>query len=120
MQAMELMQRAVATLDKHKAADIRVLGVTDVTSLADYFVIAGGNSSTQVKSLADYVEYELGEVGVKPLRTEGYGSAGWILMDYGAVVIHVFQPQMRQYYDLERLWQDGVPVDISDIIISEE
>ena len=121
MESKELMERVVKTLDTHKATDIKVLRVAEVTSLADYFVVAAGTSSTQVKSLIDYVDYELGEAGVKPLRTEGYGgSASWILMDYGTVVVHVFQPQARQYYDLERLWQDGTPVDISAITESEE
>ena len=95
------MERAVRALDTHKAEDIRVLKVTDVTSLADY------------------VDYELGLAGVSPLRTEGYDGANWILMDYAAVVVHVFLPKTRQYYDLERLWQDGTPVDLSDIIIEE-
>ena len=120
MEAKALREPAVRVLDTHKATDIRVLKVTEVTSLADYFVLAAGNSSTQVRALTDYVDFELGQQGVKPLRTEGYTSASWILMDYGTVVIHVFQPQTRQHYDLERLWQDGTPVDISDIIISEE
>lgn len=119
MEAKELMERVVRALDTHKAEDIRVLKVTDVTSLADYFVLAQGGSTTQVRALADYVDYELGQEGVSPLRTEGYDGANWILMDYATVVVHVFLPKTRQYYDLERLWQDGTPVDLSDIIIEE-
>ena len=72
-----------------------------------------------MRALADYVDYELGQEGVSPLRTEGYDGANWILMDYATVVVHVFLPKTRQYYDLERLWQDGTPVDLSDIIIEE-
>lgn len=119
MESKELMERIVKVLDSHKAADICAIQIKEVSSLADYFVVAGGNSSTQVKALTDYVDVALSEVGVTPLRTEGYGSASWILMDYGAVILHVFQPQARQYYDLERLWKDGTPVDLSGIIESE-
>ncbi|MBQ2780705.1 MAG: ribosome silencing factor [Clostridia bacterium] len=119
MESKELMERIVKVLDSHKAANICAIQIKEVSSLADYFVVAGGNSSTQVKALTDYVDVALSEEGVTPLRTEGYGSANWILMDYGAVILHVFQPQARQYYDLERLWKDGTPVDLSGIIESE-
>ncbi len=119
MESKELMERIVKVLDAHKAADICAIQIKEVSSLADYFVVAEGNSSTQVKALTDYVDVALTEAGVTPLRTEGYGSASWILMDYGAVIVHVFQPQARQYYDLERLWKDGTPVDLSGIIESE-
>ena len=74
MEAKDIAKSAVVSLDKHKAADIKVIGVTDITSLADYFIIAEGTSSTQVKALSDYVEFELGEQGVKPLRVEGYST----------------------------------------------
>ena len=79
MEAKDIAKSAVVSLDKHKAADIKVIGVTDITSLADYFIIAEGTSSTQVKALSDYVEFELGEQGVKPLRVEGYNASNWIL-----------------------------------------
>lgn len=111
MEAKEVVRQAVVSLDKHKAADIRIIGVTDITSIADYFVIAEGTSSTQVKALSDYVEEELGQQGVTPLRVEGYNASNWILMDYGTVLVHVFQRETRQFYDLERLWRDGSPLD---------
>ena len=107
MEAKDIAKSAVVSLDKHKAADIKIIGVTDITSLADYFIIAEGTSSTQVKALSDYVEFELGELGIKPLRVEGYNASNWILMDYGTVILHVFQGETRQFYDLERLWKDG-------------
>lgn len=107
MEAKDIVKNAVVSLDKHKAADIKIIGVTDITSLADYFIIAEGTSSTQVKALSDYVEFELGELGIKPLRVEGYNASNWILMDYGTVILHVFQGETRQFYDLERLWKDG-------------
>ncbi len=119
MEAKELTRCVVASLDKHKAADIRIIGVTDVTSLADYFVIAEGTSSTQVKALSDYVETELEEKGVTPLRVEGYNASNWILMDYGTVIVHVFQGETRQFYDLERLWKDGEQLPLSTFLPGE-
>lgn len=119
MQPRELCQQVVRSLDKHKATDIRVLHVTDLTSLADYFVIAEGTSSTQVKALTDYVEAELEEQGVTPLRTEGYQSSQWILQDYGTVIVHVFQKDTRAFYDLERLWKDGEELPAADFLESE-
>ncbi len=116
MEAKELVRQIAASLDRHKAADIRVIGVTDITSIADYFVIAAGTSSTQVKALSDYVETELGEKGVSPLRTEGYHSSTWILMDYGTVIVHIFQEETRRFYDLERLWKDGAPLALSEFL----
>lgn len=111
----------VSTLDKHLAKDIRMIDVEDVTSICDCFVIAHGNSSTQVKALSDYVEQELKEQhGIEPLRVEGYQSSNWILLDYGDVIVHVFNEEMRGFYDLERLWKDGTDVDITEFIQSEE
>lgn len=116
MEAKDIAKSAVVSLDEHKAADIKVIGVTDITSLADYFIIAEGTSSTQVKALSDYVEFELGEQGVKPLRVEGYNASNWILMDYGTVILHVFQGETRQFYDLERLWKDGEQLPLDEFL----
>lgn len=116
LEAKEIARGVVTSLDKHKAQDIRVIEVTDVTSIADYFVIAAGTSSTQVKSLTDYVEEEMEEKGIRPLRTEGYHSSTWILLDYGSVVVHVFQEETRRFYDLERLWKDGLPLDTAAFV----
>lgn len=120
MEAKDIVKQAVVSLDKHKATDIKVIGVTDVTSIADYFVIAEGTSSTQVKALSDYLETELAQQGITPLRIEGYHASNWILMDYGTVLIHVFQGETRQFYDLERLWKDGVQLDTADFLDSVE
>lgn len=116
MESKELVKQIVASLDKHKAEDIRIIGIRDLTVIADYFVIATGTSSTQVKSLADYVEYELGEQNIKPERVEGYQSSNWILLDYGSVLVHVFYQETRSFYDLERLWKDGEQLPLSDFI----
>lgn len=114
MEPLELVKQLVKSLDDHKAQDIQVLKVTDVTSLADYFVIAEGTSSTQVRSLTDYAEEELKQRGVTPLRTEGYHGSTWILMDYGSVIVHVFQHETREYYNLERLWKDAEKIEIEN------
>lgn len=119
-QAKEIVRGLVCSLDKHKAQNIRVIEVTDITSLADYFVIAAGTSSTQVRALADYAEGELREAGITPLRTEGQHTSGWMLLDYGSVVVHVFHSETREFYDLERLWKDGRSVDITEFIPNEQ
>ena len=111
MESLQLATAIAKVLDKKKASDVKVLKVRDLTVLADYFVIATGTSSTHVKSLAEEVEFQLGEQEVKPLRTEGYDSKNWILLDYRDVVIHIFDEENRLFYDLERIWRDGVLVD---------
>lgn len=112
MTSLELAAVAARAMDSKKAKDIRVLKVEDLTVLADYFVICTGSSATQVKALADEVEYQLGQAGVKPLRREGMDARNWILLDYGTVIVHVFYPETRDFYDLEHLWADATPVEI--------
>ena len=120
MQAKQLVCAAVASLDRHKAEDICTLRVDEVSSLAEYFVIVQGTSTTHVRALCDYVQDELKLIDQLPLRVEGYGTGGWILLDYGGVVIHVFTPQMREFYNLERLWQDGVSVPLEQLLDGSE
>ncbi len=119
MESRELVRQIAASLDKHKAQNLKIIGVRDLTVIADYFVIAAGTSSTQVKALADYVEYELGQQGIKPRRVEGYSSSSWILIDYGSVIVHVFYEETRAFYDLERLWKDGEQLPLSDFLPEE-
>ena len=110
----------VKTLDKHLGKNIRVIDVEEVTSICDCFVIAHGNSSTQVRALSDYVEHELKEKhDIAPLRVEGYQTSNWIVLDYGDVIVHVFNEEMRGFYDLERLWKDGTEVDIEQFLDNE-
>ena len=96
--------------------DIKIIEVTDVTVLADYMVFATGRSSTQVKALADEVEFKMNEAGVAVNHIEGHRSNSWILLDYSDVIVNVFNEEARNFYDLERLWQDGKEVDLSDIL----
>ena len=114
--SQQMVEISVKALDSKRAEDIKVIGIRDLTVIADYFVIANGTSTTQTKALADEVEYKLKESGLMPLRIEGYQSANWIVLDYGSVVVHVFYKETRQFYNLERLWSDGEPIDISHLL----
>ena len=115
MESLEILQTAVKTLDAKKAVDIKAIKVDDITILADYFVIATGMSSTQVKALADEIDFRLSEKGIEPLHIEGK-SSGWILLDYGSVIIHVFYKTDREFYELDHLWQDAQQIDISEML----
>lgn len=115
MNQFDIAKHAVKALDSKKTVDIEVIGITDLTVIADYFVIATGSSSTQVKALADEVEYQLKLKDVEPLHIEGR-STGWIVLDYGSVVVHVFHSEQREFYQLERLWQDGEKIDVEKLL----
>ena len=106
-------------LDSKKGIDIKLLKIDRVSSLADYFLICTGTSNTHVKTLCDFAEYTLEELGEKMLGREGHRGNTWELLDYGSIVIHVFTDEARKFYDLERLWADAEVVDLSDIIIPE-
>ena len=112
------LEIAVKALDSKKAVEISALQVGSLTIVADYFVIAAGTSTTQVRALADEVEYQIGLEGIEPRQIEGK-STGWILLDYYDVVIHVFLQDQREYYNLEKLWADSEPLDISSLITEE-
>ena len=111
-----LAEAAVLALDGKNAHDIRLLKTTDVTVLADYFVICTASSTTQIKTLADAVEAALEALGEQKLHREGYRSGSWVLLDFGCVVIHLFMEEARQFYNLERLWADAEEVDIAPIL----
>ena len=111
MNTKEKLEKIVKILDSKKAENIQVIGITNLTIIADYFVIATGTSTTQVKSLADEVDFQLGIEGVR--------AANWIVLDYNDIVVHVFYRDTRAEYQLERLWADGEQVDISDLLIDE-
>ncbi|MDR3278252.1 MAG: ribosome silencing factor [Oscillospiraceae bacterium] len=108
---LEIAKLAVTALDNKKASDIKVLETRDVTVLADYFIICTAGSTTQIKALSDEVDKVLKENGEPPLRTEGYRSGGWVLVDFGCVVVHLFLKDLREFYALERLWGDARELD---------
>lgn len=101
----ELLQKIVKILDNKKGINIKYMEIKDVTTIADYFVITSGTSSTHIKSLADNVEYELKKDGIYPNKIEGYETGTWILMDYGDVVVHIFTEKERENYKIEELWE---------------
>ena len=103
-------------ISSKKGLDIKLIEIGDISSLADYMVIATGTSSTHVKALADEVEYRLDEAGISVSHIEGYRSNSWILLDYVDVIVNVFSDEAREFYDLDRLWQDGKPVDLTGIV----
>ena len=116
MDSLQTAKEIAKILDSKKGLDVKVIKIGDISVLADYMVIATGNSSTHVKALADYVEYEMDNLGVKVSHIEGHRSDTWILMDYIDVIVHVFNEESRKYYDLDRLWEDGEEIDISDVV----
>ena len=114
MTSFEIVKNAVLALDSKKAEEISVLKVDTLTSITDYFVIAAGTSTTQVKALADEVEFRLKEAGLPPHHIEGYTQGNWIVLDFYQVIVHVFNEETRKFYALENLWRDGTPVDIKE------
>ena len=116
MTSIEVVKNAVRFMDSKKAEDISVLKVQDLTSLTDYFVICAANSTTQVKAIADEVEFKLKELGVLPNKIEGYTQGSWIVLDYYQVIVHVFNTETRQFYSLENLWRDGEKIDIKEFL----
>ena len=114
--AREMAEIAVKALDSKKGKEIRLIRIDKITTLAEYFVICTGTSNTQINALCDAVEKELTEKGEEPLHREGYRGGTWVLLDYGCVVVHVFNDEARKFYSLEHLWADGEDVDLSAIL----
>ena len=115
---MTSKQRALEAgkaLDAKKAVDIKLMEIKDLTIIADFFLIATATSNTHARSLIEEVEKNLEEKGVRPNHIEGKAS-GWTLLDYGGLIIHIFERESREYYDLERLWSDAAHADISDYL----
>ena len=116
----EEMDYRIRELRPQLIEEIAAIEITDITTLADYFVIATGSSNTQINALCGAVEKTLKEqAGELPLRREGYRDGTWVLLDYGCVCVHVFSAEARAFYDLERLWADGKPLDLSDVLTKD-
>ena len=118
MTSLEKARAVVKILDEKKGIDIMALEIAEKTIIGDYFVIVNGTSNTHVKSLAGDVEFEMSKQGVEPFKITGKAT-GWMLLDYSDVLVHIFTRETREYYDLERLWSDATPVDISDLITED-
>ena len=117
--ATQIASIAAKALDDKKAKDVKILRTTEQTVLADYFVICNGTSSTQVRALADAVEEAMTKEGEEPHHIEGHRGGEWTLLDYSAVVVHVFTEEAREFYSLERLWSDAAPVDVSQYLTQD-
>ncbi len=110
----ELALRAAEAARNKKAVDVIVLELAGLTVIADYFVICSGESTTQVKAIAEFVEQECALVGIRPLGREGINFGHWILLDYGDVIIHIFEKETREYYSLEKLWMDAKSIEFHE------
>ena len=117
--AKEVAYEVTKALDAKKGMDIKLLKINEISSLADYFLICTGTSNTHVKTLCDYAEHTLQELGEPMLGREGHRGNSWELLDFGSIVVHVFTDEARKFYDLERVWADAEQVDLKDIIIEE-
>ena len=113
----EIAIAVTKALDEKKGMDIKLLKIDRVSSLADYFLICTGTSNTHVKTLCDYAEYTLENLGESMLGREGHRGNSWELLDYGTIVVHVFTEEAREFYALERLWADAEQVDLSNILM---
>ena len=115
----ELALAVTKALDEKKGVGIKLLKIDRVSSLADYFLICTGTSNTHVKTLCDYAEYTMEQIGEPMLGREGHRGNSWELLDFGSVVVHVFTDEARRFYDLERLWADAEVVNLDGIVIPE-
>ncbi len=111
MNTRETALMAVNALEDKKAEDVRIIDISEISTIADYFIIADGSNKSQIQAMADNVSEVLGRAGVTLRQMEGYQNANWILMDFQDVIIHIFDRENRLFYDLERIWRDGVPTD---------
>ena len=115
--AHEVAIQVTKALDEKKGMDIKLLKITNISTLADYFLLCTGTSNTHVKTLCDYAEYTLESLGEPLLGREGHRGNSWELLDYGSIVVHVFTEEARAFYNLERLWADAEVVDLSNILL---
>ena len=115
MTSKELTKLAVAALEDRKAEDVTVIDISEISPIADYFIIANGTNQNQFQAMRDAADEALYKAGVKVQQIEGNQSSTWILMDYGDIIIHIFSKEDRLFYDLERTWRDGKVVDVSDL-----
>ena len=114
-QAKEMAKIAFEALEDKKGENVCAIDISSVSVLADYFVIANGNSDSQVNALVDNVEEELHKAGYSLVQREGNASGRWVLLDFGDIIVHVFDRENRQFYNLERIWKDGRHISIEEL-----
>lgn len=113
--SVDMMKLAINALEDKKAEDIKVIDISEVSVIADYFIIAGGSNRSQIQALCDHVDENLGRAGYHLKQKEGYDSANWVLLDFGDIIVHIFDKENRLLYDLERIWRDGKPVELKNL-----
>jgi len=114
-QSRKMAKLAYEALDEKKGEDIKVIDISEISVLADFFIIANGSNESQVKALVDNVEDKLGKEGFELKQTEGHGLGSWVLLDFGSIIVHVFDKENRLFYDLERIWRDGKYIDVESL-----
>lgn len=114
-QPKEMARIAYHALADKKGEDIKIIDIGGVSVLADYFLIASGSNESQIRAMVDNVEEELSKAGYSVKQREGYGTGSWVLMDFGDIIVHVFDRENRLFYDLERIWRDGKTIDIEGL-----
>ena len=115
MTSKELVKLAVSALEDKKGEDIKIIDITEVSVIADYFIIAGGNNRNQVQAMADFVDETIGKNGGTLKQIEGYDAGNWVLLDFADVIVHIFDKDNRLFYDLERIWRDGKEISVKEL-----
>ena len=115
MNSYDIAKLAITALEDKKAEDIKVIDISEVSVIADYFIIANGSNRSQIQALSDHVEETLGKAGVSLRQVEGYNNANWVLLDFHDVIVHIFDQENRLFYDLERIWRDGALIQAEDL-----
>ena len=112
MELKEIVKKIYKIIEDKKGDDIKVIDISKISSIADYFIIAGANNINQVQAISDEIDFILGKEGLLPKAVEGNKNATWLLLDYNDIVVHIFLKEDRVFYDLERIWRDGTEVEI--------
>ena len=112
MELKEIVKKIYKIIEDKKGDDIKVIDISKISSIADYFIIAGANNINQVQAISDEIDFNLGNEGILPKAIEGNKNATWMLLDYNDIVVHIFLKEDRVFYDLERIWRDGTEVEI--------
>ena len=112
MELKEIVKKICKIIEDKKGDDIKVIDISKISSIADYFIIAGANNINQVQAISDEIDFILGKEGILPKAIEGNKNATWMLLDYNDIVVHIFLKEDRVFYDLERIWRDGTEVEI--------
>jgi len=115
-ESLEMAKLAIEALEDKKAEDIKVIDISEVSVLADYFIIAGGSNASQIQALCNNVDEKLGRAGHPSKQIEGYDTANWVLLDFGDIIVHIFDKENRLLYDLERIWRDGKAIAKEDLV----